>query len=453
MYSLSIGSALPSIDVSIVLAIMTDMGSEFQRANLSTWIYSAYTLCALIMIPAVGGLSNAFNRKPILVINTCVFLMGSILCGFSQSFPQVIVARAVSGLGAGPTSLMSNMIIHDVVPKEQRTSYQSYISTVQTLAFSIGSPLGGFISDTIGWRYCFRINIPPLVLILYFYFFHLENYKAPNQQQEQKNGDLTLREKLARVDFGGIFLITAASFLFTSAFLLGGNILAWTHPFIVTALVVAPAIYGLFVIHQHRWAKHPMLPRTVSTNRNFVNACLCVGFSAASEASAVTIIPLFLMVGLHFTTAKSGVWLMIEAFSVPVGCFIAGRYIRSSGRFSWLLLFNRVLCAASFVILYFWIGSDVSMAAGTVGIVLQGMMFGFTVVILVIVASNTVSQELVPSALSIYMLSRSVSFLMGTSITSAIIQSVLKILLTEKVNGPDADQVTCYLFFFLLATK
>ncbi|KAI8147652.1 major facilitator superfamily domain-containing protein [Fennellomyces sp. T-0311] len=409
--------------------------SKLGSLNLTVLTICSYTLCSLVTMPTAGKLSDAFGRKPVLVTLCILFLIGSIGCGYAESFMQVIVARAIAGFGGGGLPLLANVIIHDVVPSEKRSSYQSYISTIQTLGFALGAPIGGFIADTLGWRYCFKVNILPLLIALYVYGFHLPNYPL------NSNEELSVKEKLRRVDFLGIFFLSFGTWSFMCAFLLGGNTYAWDSPFVLSALGSAACSFILFAVHQNYWSKYPLLARAAYGDRNFAGACLGMFLIGSSESGAVLIIPQFVMGVLDFSTYDTGVWLMIESIAIPVGCFVAGRYMQQTGRFYWFALFNVAMYIVGLTILYNWIGQNIEIIGGTAGIIVQGVGYGAAVVPLLVAVSSTIANELAATALSMYMLTRSVGYLTGVGITTALIQGNLKALLVKRIEGPDAEEI------------
>ncbi|KAG2222669.1 hypothetical protein INT45_013483 [Circinella minor] len=450
---LSIAAALPSLDISIVYTTMTQIGTEFQSAQLSTWIHSSYTLCSLITMASVGGLSNAFGRKPVLIILNILFLIGSTGCGYAQSFSQIVIARLIAGMGGGGLTLLGNIILHDVVPTEKVGSYLSYLSIVQTLGFGLGAPIGGFINDYFGWRYCFKINIIPLILILYVYIFKFKNYSTDNQQptstmnnnNKDKSTTITTKERLQKVDFGGILLVSIGNVCFTCTLLLGGSTYDWSSLPIITAIIVAPIAYILFFIHESKWAKYPLLSSLASNDRNFTTSCICIYFVGLAESGALALIPQFLMGVLHFNTADAGLWIMIEAMMCPVGCFLAGKYMYYKGRFTRIISVNIALYAISLIILYHWIGNTIPINVGTIGIILEGVSYGCFIVPVIVACTSTLPKDVVATAMSMCLLARSVGYLTGTAIVSAVIQSTLKTLLPTKINGEDAEELILFI--------
>ncbi|KAI9493747.1 major facilitator superfamily domain-containing protein [Zychaea mexicana] len=410
-------------------------------AQMSTWLHSAYALCTLITMPAASALSNAFGRKPVLITLNMLFLIGSLGCGFARSFEHVVVARAIAGFGGGGIALMGNIILHDIVSRDQLGSYLAYLSMCSMLGFGLGAPIGGFITDYFGWRYCFKINILPMTLILCIYTFRLRNYSVSQNQKAV----LTTREKLKTVDFGGILLLSGANTSLTCALWFGGTSYSWCSPQIILALVSTLIGYILFLIHERRWAVYPLLSRVASRDRNFTTSCVCIFLPAACEGAALTVLPQFLMASipgvLHFKTSKAGLWVMMNAASVPVGTFIAGRYMHYTGRFKRFVSVAMTSYIIAVAIFYNWAGGNVSKNLGTMGIVLEGASYGCISVCIIVACTSTLSKELAATSLSICTLVRFVGYLIGAAVVSSIVQYTLITELPTRIEGEDAEKV------------
>ncbi|KAI9493824.1 hypothetical protein BDB00DRAFT_763095 [Zychaea mexicana] len=368
-----------------------------------------------------GALSNAFGRKPVLITLNMLFLIGSFGCGFAQSFEHIVVARAIAGFGGGGIALMGKIILHDIVSRDQLGSYLAYLSMSSMLGFGLGAPIGGFITDYFGWRYCFKINILPMTLILYIYTFHLKNYSA-----------VLTRGKLKTVDFGGILLLSGANTSLTCALLLGGTSYSWCSPQIILALVSALIGYILFLIHERRWAVYPLLSRVASRDRNFTTACVCIFLPAACEGAALTVIPQFLMASIPVTFhLLSGLWVMMNAASVPVGTFIAGRYMHYTGKFKRFVGVAMTSYLVAVAIFYSWAGGNVSKSLGIMGIFLEGASYGCISVCIIVACTSTYPKSV----------TRFVGYLIGAAVVSSIIQYTLRTELPTRIDGEDAEKL------------
>lgn len=234
-------------------------------------------------------LSDVFGRKSILVLVVSFFFVGSWFCGAARTMIELSIARAVAGLGGGGLMCMASVVIHDLIPMRQRGQYQSYVNMTQMVGTAIGAPAGGWINDTLGWRYCFYINLPPCMAILYIYIKRLNNYnlKKSNDQEEKW---------WTKLDFVGAFILLVANVSFVTGTSFGGNTRDWDDPMIVSVLVLAGLAFFAFFVYEFRWAKHPLLSPALVRDRNVIGSCASNYFLWGTTMAISYLMPQFFMV-------------------------------------------------------------------------------------------------------------------------------------------------------------
>jgi EmrB/QacA subfamily drug resistance transporter len=124
------------------------------------WVFAAYLLTATTTVPVFSTLADVHGRKPIFLIGLAMFVGGSMLCGISQSMFQLIIFRAIQGLGAGAVQPIAFTIVGDIFEPRERARMQGFFSSVWGVSAIIGPALGGLITATVGWRWVFYINVP-----------------------------------------------------------------------------------------------------------------------------------------------------------------------------------------------------------------------------------------------------------------------------------------------------
>lgn len=202
---------------------------------------------------------------------------------------ELSIARAVAGLGGGGLMCMASVVIHDLIPMRQRGQYQSYVNMTQMVGTAIGAPAGGWINDTLGWRYCFYINLPPCMAILYIYIKRLNNYnlKKSNDQEEKW---------WTKLDFVGAFILLVANVSFVTGTSFGGNTRDWDDPMIVSVLVLAGLAFFAFFVYEFRRAKHPLLSPALVRDRNVIGSCASNYFLWGTTMAISYLMPQFFMV-------------------------------------------------------------------------------------------------------------------------------------------------------------
>ncbi|HXZ04132.1 MAG TPA: MFS transporter, partial [Ktedonobacteraceae bacterium] len=210
--ALMLGMSLASLDTTIVGTAMPTIVGKLGGITLYSWVFSAYLLTSTTSVPIYGKLADVFGRKPVFLFGTAVFLLGSAASGASQSMEQLIVFRAIQGLGAGAVLPIVLTIIGDIFVLEERARVQGLFSGVWAMSSIVGPALGGLIVDHFSWRWVFYINIPfgllsALLLIIYF------------------------KEKVERtkvvLDYAGTLLLSGGVVALLFALLQGGTSWAW----------------------------------------------------------------------------------------------------------------------------------------------------------------------------------------------------------------------------------
>ena len=155
-----LGMFLAALEATAVATAVPTAVGELGGVAHYSWVFSAYLLTSTTTVPMFGKLADLFGRKRTYLWSVAIFLIGSALCGVARTFPQLILFRAIQGLGAGGVSPVATTIIGDIYTLEERGRIQGIFSGIWAAASLIGPLLGGVITDTLSWRWIFYLNIP-----------------------------------------------------------------------------------------------------------------------------------------------------------------------------------------------------------------------------------------------------------------------------------------------------
>ena len=183
LFGLMAGMFLAALDQTIVSTALKTIAGDFKAFEDIPWVVTSYMLLATASTPLYGKVSDIFGRRPVFLFSIGVFLVGSVLAAFSQNMIQLIIFRGVQGLGAGGLMPLAFIIISDIVPPRQRGKYQGYFGAVFGVASVVGPLLGGFLTDSVSWRWCFWVNIPVGFVAIYLVMKHLH---LPHHKQAVK---------------------------------------------------------------------------------------------------------------------------------------------------------------------------------------------------------------------------------------------------------------------------
>jgi EmrB/QacA subfamily drug resistance transporter len=151
---------MAAVESTIVATAMPGIATALGGFGLFSWVFSAYMLTQAVSIPVYGRLADAYGRKPLFYAGTGLFLIGSVLCGFSHSMLQLVIFRAVQGLGAGGVQPMANTIVADIYSPPERARIQGLLSSVFAVSALAGPTLGAFLVGYVSWQAVFWVNLP-----------------------------------------------------------------------------------------------------------------------------------------------------------------------------------------------------------------------------------------------------------------------------------------------------
>ncbi|CAK7026568.1 MAG: Multidrug resistance protein 3 [Peptostreptococcus russellii] len=241
--ALFICNSMGAIEITIVTTAIPSIVKDLSGFNLSSYIFSIFLLTSAIATTVFGKLSDIYGKKKLLQIAIVIFLIGSLLCGLSQSMVFLIISRAIQGLGSGALTTLTMAVIGDVFAVEERAMISGYNSTVWSVASLIAPMLGGLILLRFTWHWVFYINIPVGILSMILI------------QKAYKFEDTTSSDEL---DIKGLTVMT----IFVVCLLQAMSALE-NHSFFslnVIGLFAAAMVFLLLFIKVEKGVKSPVLP-------------------------------------------------------------------------------------------------------------------------------------------------------------------------------------------------
>ena len=376
---------LPGLLLAILLAMLDNLivstalprivGDLGGVAHLS-WVVTAYILASLVVTPFYGKLGDMYGRKKFFVVAIVIFLAGSALSGLSQSMAELIMFRAVQGLGAGGLMVGAMATLGDIVAPRERGRYMSYMMVVMMLA-TIGGPLlGGFITENFSWRWIFYINLPVggAALVYIISTLHLPAKRVNH-----------------RVDYlgGGLLAVAAISLVLLATW--GGTEYRWGSGQIIGLALLAVAATAAFCVVELRVAE-PILPLHVFRNRNFSLTMGLTFLTGLAMFGALTFLPLYQQTVQGASPTLSGLMLTPMMLGVTVTSIVAGQVTTRTGRYKIFPILGGAIMGVG---MYLLTGLGVSTTKTTSAIyyVVLGLGMGFLMQMVSLIAQNSVQQR------------------------------------------------------------
>ncbi|OTA95567.1 hypothetical protein M434DRAFT_69162 [Hypoxylon sp. CO27-5] len=413
---------LYGFDGTITASTYAVISSEFDATNTASWLTTSYLITSTAFQPLYGRVSDIFGRRICFFISTITFALGCLGCGLANDIISLDCMRALAGFGGGGLMTMATIVNSDMIPFRKRGMYQAMQNGIFGFGAICGASFGGSIADTIGWRWCFLLQVPVSAIALIFGYLVIKN------QQITFIGDSSLRETWRRVDFLGSLILVVAISVQLVGLSLGGNELPWSSPWVIASLVGSVVLFGGFIWIEAKTTAIPVIPLRMLKGRLPVFIQLsnvCAGISAYAY---LFLLPLFFQVVLLDSATTAGARLAIPSLATPVGGLIAGIVMSRWGKLITLVRTGAILMAVGngLVTSLNFVDSNwkyyiyIFPANLGQGIIYPGILF--TSLATLEHADHAVSSS------TVYLI-RSLGTVWGVSISSAIVQTTLSVRL------------------------
>lgn len=429
---MTIGIFLAAMDGTIIISSYASIGSELHQLQNTSWIATAYLLTQTSFQPLLGKLSDIFGRKTCLLTCYAIFALGCLFSGIATSMTQLIAARALAGVGGGGMTALVTMIMSDIVPLRVRGTWQAVLNVVYTTGSAIGAPLGGYLTDTIGWRWAFLLQVPLCVVAFgsVSLTLHLPNVDSTS-----------FSERIRRIDFGGAAVLILAIFFLLFGLDHGGNV-SWTDQSTLISLSFFIVFATLFMFIEAAVAIEPFVPKRVVANRSLLASYLTNFFGMATALSQAFLISLFFQAVQRKSVTETSVWLIICIFAGLVGSLTGGIVIQRTGKVypitvtgNFLLFFGALLVYLSSGVLLI---SPLGLATGLF-FTHSGNGCSVTTTLIAIIANAGKADQALATAASY--LFRSLGAVVGISVCTSVVQNALRFWLSRRLSGNDAEEI------------
>jgi len=326
---------LAALDQTIVATAMPRIVTELSGVELFAWTSTSYLLASTTMVPIYGKLSDTFGRKTIILTGIGIFILGSVLCGFAGSMLQLVFFRGVQGLGGAAITSTAFAIPADLFVPAERARYQGIFGTVFGVASILGPLLGGALTDGVGWRWVFFINLPLSAIAVAFIVAKMPRLHSGLFTKVDWLGALTL-------------ILATVPFLLT---LRGDMTLeALASPKVLGMLALSLVGLILFILVERR-NPNAIIPFFLFKNRVFTLVILtsvCVG---ASFFAALLFLSLFSVHALGASARAAGTAMMPLTAALVMTSLLTARIVSRTGRYKIVIVVGlSLLCVALFLL-------------------------------------------------------------------------------------------------------
>jgi len=407
---LMLALTLASLDQNIVSTALPRIVSDLGGLAHLSWVVTGFMVTSTISTPLYGKLSDIYGRKRLYYVSIIIFLIGSVLCGMAETMTQLILFRALQGLGAGGLITLAQTTVGDLIVPRERGRYQGLFGAVFAACSVAGPLLGGIITDTLSWRWIFYVNLPVGAAALALIAIGLKHH---------------CRHVEHRIDYPGAALLTCATVSFLLLLSWGGTVYPWLSA-VILGLATATALFYTLLIRQERTAAEPILPLRLFHNPVFLVSVSVIGLNAMALFGSLVFLPLFFQLVLGASASHAGLMLAPMMGGVIVASVTGGRLIARFGRYKIFPVLGLATSFCAFLTLAWCAHYHGSLWIIETALIFLGAGLGLVMPNLTVAIQNAVDRSEMGSATSLSGFIRSLGGALGVAVAGTVVAMGLR---------------------------
>jgi MFS family permease len=410
-----------STDATIVATLSGAISASFNSFTLFSWLASGYLITNAAFQPLSGKLTDIYGRRAGLVFASTFFALGTLMCGLATEAWVIILGRLIAGAGGGCLNTISTFVASDLIPLRKRGVWQGIGNIVFGTGMGLGGVFGGYINDTIGWRWAFYIQVPFIVVAGIAAYFAVD---VPIKETDSS--------KIERVDFLGAATLALTLVLLLLGLNSGGNIVPWTHPLVLASLPAALVSLLLFIFIEDRIASEPVIPVRLLLNQTVAAACLTNWFETMAVFGLLYYVPIYFQTVAGLSATGAGARLIPQSVGAALGSLSSGLIMRAFGKYRLLNVFMQIISITAAALILGTFDAHVSKVPPFIFLLMHGTAYGsmLTVTLISLIAAVDHKHQAVITSASYAF--RSTGSTIGITISSAVFQNLLKTALWNR---------------------
>lgn len=407
---------LAAFEGTVVSTAMPTIARDLNGYNLISWVFSAYLLTSAVSTPIYGKLSDLLGRKKILIIGIIIFLIGTVLSGISQSMVQLIISRAIQGLGAGSILTLTYTIIGDLYDISGRAKIQGLLSTIWGVASILGPFIGGALLIKLSWHWIFFVNIPFGLIAIFMIGYYLHEEVHPRK---------------VTIDYLGIIFLNIAIVALLFASLESAN-----KTYLILCIIISIISLIIFIFVETK-VSEPVIPFKIFNKPNiFANL---IGFIVAVGIISIqSYMPLYAQNVLGYSPIISGLFLAPISISWFTSSFVLSKALKKYDAKTLIIVSTIFICVATGIISL--LGVNTPIIVLIIAMFIIGFGFGGIMNATIIISQIAVADSEKGVSTSTMSLIRTIGETLGVSILGSIMDIGIRNHFSNMgVNGVTSD--------------
>ncbi|MBK6662702.1 MAG: MFS transporter [Thermoflexaceae bacterium] len=420
MLSMFVGALDQTIMSTATPSIIADLGGF----ALLSWLFTSYMLASTVVVPLVGKLSDMFGRRIFLLGGLVIFMASSAACGAAPSMIALILFRAVQGIGGGLIFASVFSTVGDIFPPAERGKYMGLFTGTFSLASILGPTIGGLLTDHVGWRWVFFINVPFGLVAIPLIWRNLPHTAASMSR---------------KIDFGGSILLSVSTVSLLLGLVWAEEEYGWGSAQTLGLIATAVVFAALFVFQEKRHPE-PIIPLGLFRNRTFLLANLVVFALGGGIFGTVAYLPVFVQTSLGGSATTSGLITTPQSLGILLTSIVGGQIISRTGRYRWLTIIGACFILTATLL-------QTSLGAGSpkwhisVFMIVMGLGFGMVMPTMSVVIQNAVSHQYLGVATSARQFFMQIGQVLGTAIFGVVLATTYQSSFDSELSPEARTQI------------
>ena len=422
--ALMLAMLLAALDQTVVATALPHIANALHGANKLAWVATAYLLTSALSTPLFGKISDQFGRKKIFQFAIILFLVGSALCGISQTMNELVIFRALQGIGAGGLMALSMTIVGDIIPPRERGKYLAYFGAVFAVSSVAGPLLGGFFTDSLSWRWIFYINLPLGIIALTAIATRLH---------------LPVKKMSHKIDYIGAALLSTSVVPLILGTVWGGVTYPWASNTIIGLFTLA-VVSGISFYFWEKRAKHAIIPMNLFKNDIFSVSMILSLLAGIAMFAAILFIPYYQQQVRGYSAVKSGLLLLPLVGGMLVAMLSVGRLTTKTGHYRIFPIIGTLITAVG-LYLFSHLTIHTTQLQLSIWMVVLGIGIGSFMQIMTLAVQNSVPREELGVATASSAFFRNIGSSLGGAVFGAILTNRLAYHLKQLLPSSGATHI------------